>query len=123
METNPKYVTFEQAKWLEKKGIYTPFWKENYFRKSDGKLMDEMRAETFNSDIHIYAPQQWEVVEWLLIKHGIWVCVDLLEKDAFFYSINKLGWKTEQIIYSKEYNTPQKAYSAAFDYIKDNNLI
>jgi hypothetical protein len=65
-----------------------------------------------------HAPEQWQVVEWLRIKHGIWVyvkqthnnnfCFEITGRDGNVFNMNK---------------TPQEAYSAAFDYILNNNLI
>lgn len=66
------------------------------------------------------APEQWQVVEWLRINHGIWV-------DVFPHSQLESWWCAQ--IYKgnnikdfkdspyKGYKTPQEAYSAAIDYI------
>jgi hypothetical protein len=70
-----------------------------------------------------HAPEQWQLVEWLRINHGIWVYVlpystlfrpyaeELIDKDRFG------KWE------GHKYDSPQEAYSAAFDYILNNNLI
>ena len=61
------------------------------------------------------------ICEWLRVVHGIWVNADLNQFSKpddlqWFYSIIFL--KTCIYTNAKEhYNTPQEAYSAAFDYI------
>jgi len=130
-EIKPTYVTFEQAKWLKEIGIIPPFYKENYFIKSNSELMINMKAETFDSDIHIYAPEQHQAIEWLRINHGIWVTVDVDCRDffdtnlLFFFRICdiKENLKCIYLCTEKYYDSPQAAYSEAFDYILNNNLI
>jgi hypothetical protein len=89
-----------------------------------------------------HAPEQWQVVEWLLQNHGIFVrinptiieynkskddikwCFDVFNLQT--YLKNGKVWGAEHKgIYSNNtyYETPQEAYSAAFDYILNNNLI
>jgi hypothetical protein len=76
----------------------------------------------------ITAPEQWQVIEWLRINHGIWVSVKIIkwnyEKDIikFNYNICKLNSNNPSNIIDFQYNfdTPQAAYSAAFDYILTN---
>jgi len=129
-EIKPAYVTFEQAKLFEEKGILRPFWVENYYRKSRYDLMRDMKGETFNSDIHIFAPEQWQVVEWFEIKHGITIdtiaeeCDDGDSGDGPMYEYRIQDWRELKRYYSKEqYLYRKEAYSAAFDYVLTNNLI
>ena len=90
-----------------------------------------------NSDKnYISRPEQWQVVEWLRVNHGIWIKV-----DHFLTNENTVDWDFEidkvdndldeksnyiplvSFDIERSFETPQEAYSAAFDYIKENNLI
>jgi hypothetical protein len=59
------------------------------------------------------------VVEWLRVNHGIWVSSDFSEVDeSFTYKINLLNSENLPRIFTDcGYDSPQKAYSAALDYI------
>ena len=77
-------------------------------------------------------PEQWQVVEWLTINHGIWVSVDWMTRtkpahsgyichlrgtvkplnDDNFIVVNDTLFPGYEVFAS-----PQDAYSAAFDYI------
>jgi hypothetical protein len=72
-----------------------------------------------------HAPEQWEVVEWLIVNHGIWVSTDFSEVDeSFTYKIHLIkSNKLPRIFTDCGYDSSQEAYSAAFDYILSNNLI
>jgi len=123
-EIKPTYITFEQAKWLKEKGFdescrmlingaYEPFHlnliETQYFQNNSVLLKDCYSA-----------PEQWQVVEWLRINHGIWIWVENYpNEDNFTPQIPKAN--LSKIL--GYYKSPQEAYSAAFDYIKDNNLI
>jgi hypothetical protein len=123
-EIKPTYITFEQAKWLKEKGFdescrmlingaYEPFHlnliETQYFQNNSVLLKDCYSA-----------PEQWQVVEWLRVNHGIWIWVENYpNEDNFTPQIPKAN--LSKIL--GYYKSPQEAYSAAFDYIKDNNLI
>jgi hypothetical protein len=116
----PHYVDFNTAKWLKEKGFNE--WCRCSYNPTTN-ILQEVSSQ--NSILPaITAPEQHQVVEWLLEKHGIFVWVagyrDKTNKLTFdFYFDNqKLNEKS-----SKFFKTPQEAYSAAFDYIKENNLI
>jgi hypothetical protein len=104
----PKYVTFEQEKWLNSIGFDV-----------------ELRETKYGHEM----PEQWQVVEWLLEKHGIWICVNIAIDDTWYFEMYNLKDKRNAEIIIEDENityfhkTPQEAYSAAFDYIKDNDLI
>jgi hypothetical protein len=125
----PKYSTFEQAKWLKEIG-FNEKCETSYYTHYE-KLMIENNGATKITPMHNYSrPEQWQVVEWLRVNHGIWIEASLI-KD-FTYTPLKIFWygriinlnKEEDDIHNtEEFNTPQEAYSAAFDYIKENNLI
>jgi hypothetical protein len=128
-EIKPAYVTFEQAKWLKEKGFEVPCqylyvdgeYRINY--EKEGDLFNNEYPSTQKPIDWCLAPEQHQVVEWLRVNHGIWIYVlpystlfrpyaeELVDNDKFG------KWE------GHKYSTPQEAYSAAFDYIKNNNLI
>ena len=116
-----KYSTFEQAKLLKEKGfdevtdtifminhsIEVVFENINYLKHSDG------------NNPFVSRPEQWEIVEWLRVNHGIWIWVECYNNnDKFVPQIPKAN--LQKIL--GHFNSPQEAYSAAFDYVL-NNLI
>jgi hypothetical protein len=79
-------------------------------------------------------PEQWLVCEWLRLEHGIWVyvlqkidCGKSFDSTPYFINntwefhidrVNSFQRKGLPIYFEKNfYNTPQEAYSAAFDHI------
>jgi hypothetical protein len=128
-EIKPAYTTFEQAKWLKKKGFDVLTWycylKDRTVQFSSG---DENDVDLYNHNLwdNYSMPEQHQVVEWLRVNHGIHIEILLEENkpwNKFYYRIMKIGQYfslSHDGIYSE---TPQEAYSAAFDYIKDNDLI
>ena len=137
MEIKPTYISFEQAKWLKEKGFDEPTWCHYYKGKFNYGILDNGEIQ-FNSDSDYVndecfaAPEQWLALEWLRVNHGIWIAVTpvLVEKAASPIKFDYEIYYSDEIKYGDEVeidylpaNTPQEAYSAAFDYIKDNNLI
>ncbi len=61
------------------------------------------------------APEQHQVIEWLRVNHGIWIEV--------YYDNSRKEYYT--VLNGEEYmfQSPQEAYSAAFDYINKEGLI
>jgi hypothetical protein len=122
-EIKPTYVTFEQAKWLKEKGFDEVC--NAYFNldKEIVRFEDSHFSPSCNSDMHPYTygeitlPEQWQVCEWLRVNHGIWIYIlpystlfrpyveEIIDKDRFG------KWE------GHKYNSPQEAYSAAFNYI------
>lgn len=143
----PTYVTFKQAKLLKEKGFdeACSHYYINDFQnfKHDGILYkcglpdSEKHKNTFQfvrrkNQLHICnAPEHWQVVNWLLINHNIWVTADVDCRDffdanlLFFFRICDIGENLKCIYSSTEkyYKTPKEAYSAAFDYILNNKII
>jgi hypothetical protein len=136
MEIKPTYVTFEQAKLLKEKGFDEPC--NAYF---NFKIKIELFAynhfdQSRNSDMYPYtygeytAPEQWQVVEWLRVNHGIWIYIDMTGSEKFYPRYRYIDKNGQHYVgdFKDDNNerflkdTPQKAYSAAFDYIF-NNLI
>jgi hypothetical protein len=117
-EIKPKYITFEQAKWLKEKGF------ENI-------QIDYGLNQMLNN---AKPPEQWQVVEWLenfnlyinisteFYKDGVNFIWQILE-----YDVNEARYigKKSSMSYGDngEYKTRESAYLAAFDYILNNNLI
>ena len=153
MNIQPTYVTFEQAKLLKKKefdvvcGHYYELaltsrkdretgysgsfgWKKGELNAQSGYFINNWKeTDNLSNDWFMCSmPEQWQVVEWLRVKHGI--IIELLVD----------GWKDDNCVSAEflcyrifiwqigkpkpHYNddlgalsTPQSAYSAAFDYI------
>lgn len=133
----PTYVTFEQAKLLKDKGFDEKVF--SYFRKGTSIWNSfpnfEQEPDDWNSNNYIDCcsrPEQWQVIEWLRIKHGIWIEVHHIKTfDVNRFHLIIWNYKnTEDYITIhckngvgyKVWNSPQEAYSAAFDYVL-NNLI
>jgi hypothetical protein len=131
----PKYVTFEQAKWLKKIGFNEETWQsyrtiehteERLSWWKVGELNKPMYCKLSDHNNAHYsicsAPEQWQVVEWLRVNHGIWVEVIMSYTNKWEYSIYRIeDYKLLSEIHS-QLNSPQEAYSAAFDYIKNKEL-
>jgi hypothetical protein len=132
MEIKPTYVTFEQAKGLKEKRfneICLNAYNLNGLEYNNGwcEYIDDNELEINNSNLRprdVAAPEQWQVVEWLRVNHGIWISVDMVyetTQTGFWYSIRQ-SKEDDKAICSNEYPTPQEAYSAAFDYVLKNLL-
>jgi hypothetical protein len=148
-EIKPTYVDFKTAKWLKEKGFNEPC---DSIYKEDGEFQSyknfgDIRTHFKNNEPinpktwHRYdtsAPEQWQVVEWLRVNHGIWITpiprlnswiFSIVEvKTSNHYSLIDIDFYGDNdYLTSKGIPTimmsPQEAYSAAFDYIKDNELI
>jgi hypothetical protein len=144
----PVYVTFEQAKWLKEKGFDEHCYRTYNHQQElspfpitenmGGEKVDPLSYKWNNSAIHssnTTAPEQWQVVEWLRVNHGIWVSVHLelcRGYEGYDFNFEYLNDKEKTIKEQEKqykelgetvFNSPQEAYSAAFDYIRLNNLI
>jgi hypothetical protein len=133
MEIKPTYITFEQAKLLKEKGfdlkVYNVYFPINEPDKSLYEFTQNDWGHLQYSELpyhfpyehftHLPAPEQWQLVEWLRVEKGIWIVVSHnKDHSAWFFMITKCGegkpmW--ESIVNDKD--TPQEAYSAAFDYV------
>jgi 16S rRNA C967 or C1407 C5-methylase (RsmB/RsmF family) len=140
MEIKPTYVTFEQSKWLKKKGFDEECTR--FYVKSNSKLfgIDEHNryypivnkpkelwivgnTVTLNAKNVLLAPEQWQVVEWVFQKYNIWVSVQPNEPFTDDDWCMKIFKNNKLAISLEGYDSPQEAYSAAFDYILTNNLM
>ena len=128
-EIKPTYVTWEQAKWIKEKGFIEPTL--TYWSKRDGLIENEINLRNHNErgEWGTSRPEQHVVVEWLRVNHGVWVSVNIAIDDKWYFELYNLKDKRNaEIIIEDEgitdfHSSPKEAYSAAFDYIKDNNLI
>jgi len=127
MDIKAIYVTFEQAKLLKEKGF--DIWVQKHYdgyvpnelRCSNGFKMPRCSPQTpefdyMSLDQVYYAPEQWQVVEWLRVEKGIYVTAQLNHRKKFYWCLDSVGDTSD------DYKTPQEAYSSAFNYIL-NNLI
>lgn len=120
------YVTFQQAVFLKEIGFNVNT--STCFHSLLGDVI-EAPMDWDNDRGYLVRPEQHEVVEWIRINYGIWIGVEFLGGIR----VNNPIMFNAEIRYIKEvpnliqningFHTPQQAYSAAFDYIKDNNLI
>lgn len=124
MKINPTYVTFKQAKILKEKGFdeLTKVWRQH----GNGISRDVIGKQDYynrKGDVYTSLPEQWQVIEWLRINHGIWI--ELKSPDmintGYYFTIHKPfkfgNFYNEDTLY---FNSPQEAYSEAFDYVLDN---
>ena len=56
-------------------------------------------------------------IEWLRVNFGIWICANIVDKDGYFYSIDRSELDPLDSIYSDEFKTPQEATEAALKYV------
>jgi hypothetical protein len=131
----PAYVSFEQAKLLKEKRFDLEC--KMCVEEGDNRALpfDCGRVMHKNS-IHPYysAPEQWQIVEWLRVNHGIWVYAspsysrpddnktgkwifEGFEPEVYFIKEVEAGEEIPTTLFLATYEHPQKAYSAAFDYI------
>lgn len=117
----PTYVTYEQAKLLKEKGFDV---KCTYYYDCIGDVGSGVTKPNWNiAKETLYSrPEHWQVVEWLRIVKGIWVCcIPTYNPKKFQFRLYRNDNGTMAQIYGtfmgKEFSYPQKAYSAAFDYI------
>jgi hypothetical protein len=125
----PTYITFEQSKLLKEKGIEIPTDECLFFVddiNNDEEHQIKNRDDVFDGGIGYIVDEneyrvyhQWELVEWLRVNHGIWISVslNLSNTQLFDFEIQKKQWLMPS---EEHYDTPQAAYSAAFDYVLKN---
>ena len=145
-QIQPSYATFEQAKKLKEKG----FTKENGYACREGWINylysftgatgtpendSGYVLDTLGNSHLIERPEQWQVVEWLRVNHGIHLEVSCdVYGELWFANLkvcSKEVWEDEDkrhnIItahqkFDNQHKSKQEVYSAAFDYVL-NNLI
>jgi predicted oxidoreductase len=133
----PVYVTYEQAKWLKDIGFDALC--EGYYDASNLEEYNYIVQKGVRNSHFIFgmtAPEQWQVIEWLRVNHGIWVYSEcdvygeywfpkILPCSKTVWANNELREKIEEFTRHRNlfYKTPKEANSAAFDFIITNNLI
>jgi hypothetical protein len=146
MKIEPTYTTLKQSKWLKEKGFdeecshsYKEVEPVILYQHYDKKYNNSFKKEwqnTVRKNSHMdnavmnrySAPEQWQVVEWLRVNHGIWVDVTLSSDSKFLNLIRDIKNPNTHLGIARVndisfFNSPQESYSAAFDYILTNNLI
>jgi len=123
MKIEPTYVTFEQAKLLKEKGFdistNTIF---QYNEEENWNRIERMPKYYAQGCSQCSRPEQWQVVEWMRVKHGIWINTGIITLNG------GVMWFPEYIIIHNStielpkqiegnFTTPQQAYSSAFDYV------
>jgi hypothetical protein len=128
-QIQPAYATFEQGKKLKEKGFNVKVI--SFF---DNNILSELTIYNpinWNSiRPHYYSrPEQWQIVEWLRVNHGIWISIQIgHDKNKVWYNVylEKIELTHEFEPINNDFDiggdTPQEAYSAAFDHIL-NELI
>jgi hypothetical protein len=133
MEIKPTYATFEQAKKFKEKG-FDARCQNTISLQAEGEVRNSHQNEyiDWNNFIpstnpslgkcYISCPEQWQVVEWLRLTHGIWISPYMASSISWGFHVLRVSdghviGRNEGLV-----NSPQEAYSAAFDYIL-NNLI
>jgi len=119
----PHYVDFNTAKLLPQDIFKTT----KCYDENGNPFTVSLTIRKFKDKTYYSMPEQWQVVEYLRINHGIWITIDIIN-NLFKYKILKCEGIVSQTFGNEikcssfDYNSPQAAYSAAFDYIL-NNLI
>ena len=112
----PIYATFELSKLLKEKE-----WQQRtkmVWLDSLGKQhLREVNLSLELNNAEYDAPEQWQIVEWLRVKHGIWIYLIPAEDNKNVYKPFFRGEKIKDFHLTEFFNSPQEAYSAAFDYI------
>ena len=130
----PHYVDFNTAKWLKEKGFdvnvksyYTT--SEEFTPKDYYYFGNEINYNSPVNDVNtingtISRPEQWQVVEWLRVNHGIHAIIDKSidrNYNGWWFKILEQKIESENPKFIDEsvnyFDSPQEAYSAAFDYI------
>jgi len=127
----PHYVSYDFAKFLKSKG-FNVFCRQAFYGDVEDEEIENNEPTTTGDDFILgeydcYAPEHWEVVDWLYKNYGIWVQTTWVKDNTFRCGVIDTDNKTEFIIRTKDeqlyHKTPEEAYSAAFDYIKTKGLI
>jgi hypothetical protein len=132
-QIQPAYATFEQGKKLKEKGFNQRT--KMVWLDALGQHLREVHLSLELNYKEYNAPEQWQIVEWLRINHGIHVEVSCDVYGELWYAnlfvCSKEVWEDEDKRHNilsahnkfiNEHKSPQEAYSAAFDYIL-NELI
>lgn len=128
-EIKPTYVTREQAKWLKEKEFDLPtyayysglnFYTGEYKNHSQTTIGDTPMHKMLIG--YTSAPEQWQVVEWLRVNHGIWIYVVGGGNNRYYPMYQDKNQYKLALDLDKFYDTPQEAYEAAIEYTLNNLL-
>jgi hypothetical protein len=126
MKIEPCYVSFEQAKLLKEKRFGVPcqfLYVDGKYRtdfEKEGELFDNRYPSIQIPIDWCLAPEQWQVLEWLRVNHGIWIWVRPYKDHAADNNDpiqHQMNVYKNGVTVSKEFSSHEEAYSAAFDYI------
>ena len=96
------------------------------------KLQFENPGSDYSPEYVCTAPEQWQVIDWLLKTYNLWIRVDhFVSNDGMVtwdYEIDKTGVGVHDPSYQRlvefqedrGFATPQEAYSEAITYILEN---
>jgi hypothetical protein len=124
------FVNFEQAKKFKEKGFDVPtfscYGENDKFDKNKVFLTFNYKRAYKNSELGITysAPEQHTVIDWLFENYEIWIECFVDDNKTFGYMITRFsedGRRDYPI--KRNFINQQEAYSNAFDFIFDNNLI
>lgn len=119
------YCSFEFSKWLKEKKFDVEC--STYF-KCDYPIA-VYQTSKYPIDIgDIRRPEHWQAIKWFRIKHDIHVIYDVGING--YYGLIKAKHKNSSVYYNKwvneqenPFDSPEEAINAAFDYIKEKELI
>ena len=133
-EIKPTHITFEQYEsYCDLKLLQLLYDKGFRFKlETEGhRVINNLAEQRFNEGDVSYCNNYITysvVVEWLRVNHGIWVRVEPDWDGMWWAQIKsnsiphaRIG-KWQVITACAPYNSPQEAYSAAFDYVLNNLL-
>lgn len=107
----PKYVEYATARLLKDKGINI----YSKYRVTDFNGVDQ-KAE-FASEMFPYLPEQWAVIEYLNVKHNIWIFVD--KTNRWYWTIQLT--KEHKYIHQEDF-TNQPGFGTTQEAIEDGIL-
>lgn len=118
------FVDYEQAKWLKRIGFNEQC---KYYYDFIGDICSETKGTNWNiSNESLYSrPEQHQVVNWLLETHNILIFPDVQFKKgvgSYWWNIKGDGINRFSKLINR-FNSLPEVYSAAFNYMLDNNLI
>ena len=126
-------VSFELAKLLKEKGFDTPcinyytlsneFTPKDYLFTGKADNYNNVKNSVHNNNGTISAPTIAEVVMWLYEKHRIWVVVDNLIDNKFYFSHRDTktnNYASRSGCNEEGYESPTEAYEAGIRYVLSN---
>jgi len=128
MEIKPTYVTFKQAKLLPndfENVAFACYYKGEFYAHKNLLNVSGVKENLHPIDKNevVLAPEQWQVVEWLDKKYNQYIHIQKHTRNGLKCYSPFINNKTvKKDVFFNDFDTPQEAYSAAFDYILNNLL-